>query len=469
MQSAPACASSTSEASAMRWLTDTLPTSLHGRLLTAYFAAWLATALLVGAGLLAYQRSDPMRWADTSGAELARRLSHGVGQDDDDWLTVAPPPELVQWLMQVAPQELGYRVFDAQGNVLMWSSPITQADWSAANVGALPQPGPGRATVAGRPLHTWTQATPLASGTVWLQVGLSERLITLIHSGTSLRMGNVVAVMVMLSILLLGVGQFFLLRHLMRPVRHLEREAEAIGRQPGRRLDPVGLPAELQPLVLVFNQSLDAMAQGFEHQLRFMADAAHELKTPLALLRAQVELGEKPTVLLEDIDHMTRQVQQLLLLAEVSEPQSYHREPLDVAAVVADVSRFLQPLATRHRVTLQIEGAEPTAPLRADRDALFALLKNLAENAISCSPPDSTVQLTILPTALVVRDQGSGIAPSHFEHLFKRFWRAPSRRDRGAGLGLAICEAVSRAHGWRITVRNAQPGAEFTLHFGALP
>lgn len=448
----------------MRW-----PTSLHARLLTAYLAAWLGTALLVSGGVLIYLRGDPMRWADHSGAELAHRLTGTLGRDADGHVTLAPPPEVVQWLSQALPQELGWRVFDAEGRVLAWSSPTTKADWTAASLPARAEAGPGRTQVAGRPLRTWTQAAELPGGTVWLQVGASERLIALIHSGTTMRLGGTMVVTAVLSILLLGVVQFFVLRQLMRPVRRLSREAEDIAHQPGRRLDLAGLPAELQPLVQAFNQSLDSVQLGFERQLRFLADAAHELKTPLALLRAQVELGEKPEVLLEDIDHMTRQVQQLLLLAEVSEPHSYRREPLDVAAVVDDVSRFLQPLALRHRVLLWTDTATPPPGLLGDRDALFALVKNLAENAISCAPTGSAVQLTVSPDALVVRDQGSGIAPAHFEHLFKRFWRAPSRRDRGAGLGLAICEAVSRAHGWRIAVRNAQPGAEFTLLFSPTP
>jgi signal transduction histidine kinase len=448
----------------MRW-----PTSLHARLLTAYLAAWLGTALLVSGGVLIYLRGDPMRWADHSGAELAQRLTGTLGQDADGRLTLAPPPEVVRWLSQALPQELGWRVFDAEGRVLAWSSPATQADWSAAGLPARPQGGPGRTQVAGRPLRTWTQAAELPRGTVWLQVGASERLIALIHSGTTMRLGGTMVVTAVLSILLLGVVQFFVLRQLMRPVRRLSREAEDIAHLPDRRLDLAGLPAELQPLVQAFNQSLDSVQLGFERQLRFLADAAHEFKTPLALLRAQVELGEKPAVLLEDIDHMTRQVQQLLLLAEVSEPHSYRREPLDVAAVVDDVSRYLQPLALRHRVRLWTDTAAPPPGLLGDRDALFALVKNLAENAISCSPAGSTVQLTVSPEALVVRDHGNGIAPAHFEHLFKRFWRAPSRRDRGAGLGLAICEAVSRAHGWRITVRNVQPGAEFSLLFSPTP
>lgn len=445
------------------------PASLQARLLTAYLAAWLGTAALVGGGLLIYLRGDPARWADHSSAELAMELAGTLARDAEGRLAVAPAPERVQWLTQVAPQDMGYRVFDARGRVLMWSSPITEADWSAARLPASPLGGPTHAVVGGRPLRLWTQSVDLPGGTVWLQVGMSERLVTIIHSGTAVRMGGTVAMTIVLSIALLGLAQFFVLRQLMRPVRRLSREAADVVHQPGRRLEVAGLPSELQPLVLAFNQSLASVELGFERQLRFLADAAHELKTPLALLRAQVELGEKPAALLEDIDHMTRQVQQLLLLAEVTESRSYHPEPLDVAAIVDDVSRFLQPLALRHRVLLWTDTATPPPGLQGDRDALFALVKNLTENAISCSPAGGTVEVTISPDALVVRDQGSGIAPAHFEHLFKRFWRAPSRRDRGAGLGLAICEAVSRAHGWRITVRNALPGAEFTLHFNPQP
>jgi signal transduction histidine kinase len=95
------------------------------------------------------------------------------------------------------------------------------------------------------------------------------------------------------------------------------------------------------------------------------------------------------------------------------------------------------------------------------------LVKNLVENAILHSPPDAVVAVTLGADDLCVRDEGAGIAPEHMQKLFTRFWRGPGRRDSGAGLGLAICAEIAVAHGWNLSARNAEPGAEFVLRFAA--
>jgi signal transduction histidine kinase len=97
--------------------------------------------------------------------------------------------------------------------------------------------------------------------------------------------------------------------------------------------------------------------------------------------------------------------------------------------------------------------------------ALFVLLKNLVENALKFSPPQSTVSINLGMGSLTVRDAGPGIAPEHLPLVFERFWRNPDRRHEGAGLGLAICNEIAVSHGWTLTVRTLEPGTEFTLKF----
>jgi len=127
------------------------------------------------------------------------------------------------------------------------------------------------------------------------------------------------------------------------------------------------------------------------------------------------------------------------------------------------VCHFLTPLAQRAGVGLVPDIESVPQGLPGDRSALFVLLKNLVENAIGFAPKGSNVTLQLQARAVVVRDVGPGIAPADFARLYDRFWRAPGRRDVGAGLGLAICLEVAQAHGWRLSARNAEPGAEFRL------
>jgi len=100
---------------------------------------------------------------------------------------------------------------------------------------------------------------------------------------------------------------------------------------------------------------------------------------------------------------------------------------------------------------------------KADRGALFTLLKNLLENAIEHAPAKTSVSVEIQNKAITVRDLGPGIDVAQIPLMFERFWRAAHRRDRGAGLGLAICQEIAFAHGWRLTVERAEPGLRFQL------
>jgi len=229
------------------------------------------------------------------------------------------------------------------------------------------------------------------------------------------------------------------------------------------------------PMVDAFNQALDRLERGYRVQQDFLASAAHELKTPLALIRAQVELDGSNgkadrQALLRDIDFMARQVHQLLQLAEVSEPRNYVFEPVDVESVAGEVTGYLGRLAERRAVRLELDLSAPAGPqpLQADRSALFILLKNLVENALQHTPAGAVVRVKADADGLSVQDEGSGIADEHLPKLFTRFWRGPQRRDEGAGLGLAICQEIAAAHGWALSARNGGDcGAVFSLRFGA--
>ncbi|BBP59921.1 ATP-binding protein [Pseudomonas sp. St316] len=163
--------------------------------------------------------------------------------------------------------------------------------------------------------------------------------------------------------------------------------------------------------------------------------------------------------LLNDVAHMTRQVQQLLLLTEASEAQNYQFAEVELADITTEATDYLQRMAEAAEVRLVLaQNASSGAPWQADRSALFTLLKNLLENAIQHAPRGTEVRVEIGRDELSVRDWGPGVDREQLPHLFARFWRGAHRRDHGAGLGLTICQEIAQAHGWTLSAKRAKPG-----------
>jgi signal transduction histidine kinase len=190
------------------------------------------------------------------------------------------------------------------------------------------------------------------------------------------------------------------------------------------------------------------------------------LKTPLALIRAQIELredaGNHRDALLSDVQYMSRQVQQILLLAEASEAHNYIFTLVRVQEIAEEAIGYMQRMASAADVCLSICATDDVI-WKADRSALFTLLKNLLENAIQHAPANTVVSIDIHYDKVIVRDSGPGIDSAQLPLLFDRFWRAAHRRDHGAGLGLAICQEIALAHGWHLTAEQAEPGLRFLL------
>ncbi len=201
-------------------------------------------------------------------------------------------------------------------------------------------------------------------------------------------------------------------------------------------------------------------------QQEFLATAAHELKTPIALMRGQLELdGATDTAtLMKDLDHMARHVQQLLHLAEASEAQNYVIEHVDLVEVASETIDQLARLASARQIDVDVNQNGPVV-VPADRGAVQVLVRNLLENAIHHSPKGSPVVMAVGEEGLHVRDYGCGIAAQDMPQLFKRFWRGAHRRDEGAGLGLAICKEIAERHGWTIGAADCAVGTRFSVWF----
>jgi two-component system, OmpR family, sensor histidine kinase QseC len=264
-----------------------------------------------------------------------------------------------------------------------------------------------------------------------------------------------------MAILTFTLVVYLTINRMVRPLRRASDAAARIGPQNlATRLGTEGLPTELTPLIGSFNAALERLEVGFRVQQEFLASAAHELKTPLALLQAEIELGgaANTSYLLRDTALMARIVHQLLHLAEVSEGHNFTFEPISLQAEVQEAIEYLNRLADKHSVRVQLETENEDTNVIADRGAVFVLVKNLLENAIHHSPAGGVVRVLVDTRGFSVQDQGPGVATGDEPHLFQRFWRAEVEDSDGAGLGLTICKEICRAHRWHIQYEAAPGG-----------
>ncbi len=442
--------------------------SFAKRLLVAFVFAWLLSMIVAGLVLEAM-----FVWFPSAG------IAHGLGEQAA-WIaqhlrfdaagrpvTLDEAPDTA-WLHTAAPRDWKFRVLDARGATILASEPGAPA---LAPAGLAFDGARDRFDMVadGLPLHVVTQALAHDGHPYFIQAAISDRAAAVFRGSVVGPILQNAAGIAVIALALFGVGVHFMLRRVLRPLSEASAAASRIDpRNLETRLSAQTMPREMRPLIEAFNEALDRLEKGYRVQQEFLASAAHELKTPLALMRGQVELSESTEreTLLHDIDVMARQVHQLLHLAEASEVGNYEFERVDAAVVAGEAVAFLQRLAQRAAVHLDLRAPDAMAPVRADRGALFVLVKNLAENAIQHSPRGAVVSLVLGGGGIVVRDEGDGIAPEHLGELFKRFWRGPARRDNGAGLGLSICFEIATAHGWRLTARNGNAGgAEFQVEF----
>ncbi|MBR8155052.1 HAMP domain-containing protein [Burkholderia cenocepacia] len=372
-------------------------------------------------------------------------------------------------MFRLLPADVKYRVLDATGKVLLASVPSSDdrpwltEDLATAAGKVLPT------TIDGKAYAVATQRALNGSVVYYVQVAHSDQLVDALVRTRIDPIPKTVVYVLVIATVIFGLTLPLTIGHVLKPLREVSRAAREIEpRNLKTRLSSAGIPSEIKPLIDAFNDALTRLENGFAVQQQFLADAAHELQTPLTLVRGQIELQpdiSQKALLLREIDLMARQLKQLLHLAEVSEAQNFSFGDVNGADVARDVVSLLAGKADAKQVTLHIEARDSASPIRADGGALFILLKNLLENAINASPSGSVVVLTVLDTAIHVEDEGPGIRREHLPRLFDRYWRAPDSRYDGAGLGLAICREIAEAHQWKLTVDVLMTGTRFSVWF----
>jgi two-component system, OmpR family, sensor histidine kinase TctE len=290
-----------------------------------------------------------------------------------------------------------------------------------------------------------------------------------------------------LFVLIVAVAVWFGLKHGFAPLERLRRAIGSRRRDDLRPLDEMRAPDEVRPLIRTVNDMLERQQQIMSAHRRFVADAAHQLRTPFAGLKTQAELAlredhperlhEALSGILTGAERCNHLVNQLLTLAR-NEPlalSAANFENLDLNAVAQESAMRWVPEALKKNIDLGFEAASTSVAVFGDRHSLGELFNALLDNAIRYTPENGRITLTTSRTdgsAMArVEDNGPGIPPEQRERVFERFFRVLGSGQPGCGLGLAIAREIATAHGANVAITDVRDGhgACVTVRFVQFP
>lgn len=283
-----------------------------------------------------------------------------------------------------------------------------------------------------------------------------------------------------------GILVWFIISLALRSVTRVTNE---ISNRASTFLEPVQtteIPVEIKPLVAELNQLLSRLKLAFERNKRFSADAAHELRTPLAALKTHLQVALKAKTdtdrakalqsVIESVDRSSHVVAQLLTLSRLGEEETLTDvKPFDLHKLATEIIAYLAPHALEKNIEIEL-APRPTKPIILGNDtAIGILIRNIVDNAIRYTPPDGEVKVAIIVTAsqiiLRVTDTGTGIPPELRERVFERFFRILGTKASGSGLGLAIVNQIANLHHAMISLSTPANGIglQFDVAFPKYP
>ncbi|MGK6310132.1 sensor histidine kinase [Variovorax sp. DT-64] len=330
---------------------------------------------------------------------------------------------------------------------------------------------------------------PVRMMVAWMPIGADARPpLVLVQVAETLNkrarftwemVANVVLPQLLLIVMATAVVWFGVSRGLA-PLQRLRRAVSDRSHLDLSPIDTHDVPGEVRPLVDDVNELMARLGRTFDFQNRFVADAAHQLKTPVSGLKAQIELALRESdpervrhslaQLYISADRLSRLVRQLLSLAR-NEPgalDSMQLQPLDLNAHALEVSMDWVPQAIKRNIDLGFEGADHPLMIDADRDRLRELVNNLIDNAIRYSQPGGRVTVQAGQAGhdqcrLAISDDGPRIPVQERARIFERFHRLLGTQEDGSGLGLAIVSEIATMHGARITLEEDADGVGNTF------
>jgi len=450
--------------------------SLQVRLAVRLAVLYVAAAA-VAVGVLVYQAYD------TAGSLNDREL--GLRAEDLGRAMVADSageprldlPAKLAAAYAAAPEDDLFAIRDTNGRVIA-ASPDEFGERVAKWPPATDEPsyfrlsGAGSEDFGSETYYGLSVALQTAAGPMWISVARTEGSDALIRSLLREFVLHAIWVSPLLMLATLTIG-IFAIRNGLKPVREISRMASSIGPDATSvRLPERNLPTEIMPLVHSINHALDRLEKGFAVQREFTANAAHELRTPLAIITSALETMDGNSELEKlrtDVARMNRLVEQLLRVARL-DAIALEFGTVDLNKVASSVIAAMAPWAIAQGKTIAFAGTEWPVNVKANAHALEDALRNLIENAVVHAPAGTEVTVTVARAGRIeVADRGSGVPRKDRESIFKRFWRGAGEKKEGAGLGLAIVNEIMRAHRGSVSVAdNPGGGALFTLSFPPL-
>ena len=440
--------------------------------------AWLLGPLLLLlalATIAAYwmtQRSADLAYARAL-HEIAREIAlHVETADGHPQLQLSPAAAAL--LLADTQDRLFFRADAADGRLLGGEPAIAKAER------ADDEPHFYADRVHGEPVRMVAVRLPVsgAPGAPRVQVQVGETLNKRRHLALEM-LANVVLPQLLLILMATAVVWFGVSRGL-EPLQRLRRAVAGRSHLDLSPIDTHAVPGEVRPLVDEVNDLLARLGRTFDFQNRFVADAAHQLKTPVSGLKAQIELALRETdpervrhslsQLYISADRLSRLVRQLLSLAR-NEPgalETVQLQPVDLRAFALEVSMEWVPHAIKRNIALGFEGGEEPLTIDADRDRLRELINNLIDNAIRYSEEGGRVTVQASRSdeghcKLAISDDGPAIPVPERARVFERFHRMLGTPQDGSGLGLAIVSEIATLHGARITLEDDVDGVGNTF------
>jgi len=381
------------------------------------------------------------------------------------------------------------RILDVHGNVVYSTSTFSKLSLSSDSI---------KQPLQGMPWKGTTTNSSAQSIRVYSTMLTDKKhVVGVVQVGQSLAKLNAslqtilmyLLIVTPLALLLSAFGSYWLAGRAFRPIHHLTLAAREIGAKDLSQRVPVPLPKdEVRDLSIIFNEMIERLEYAFTQQHRFVADASHELRTPVAVIRSMTELAisqpsdaEDNLLVLREVnaesERLGHLISVLLALARADEGQvKLDYEPVRLDLLTADAVSSLEPLADERNVALQVGDLNPATVL-GDAARLIQIIMSMVDNALIYTNAGGSVTLSVHADAsqacLVVHDTGIGIAKKDIPHLFERFYRADPARSKsvgGSGLGLAIVDWLVRAHNGTISVESDPgKGSTFTVLFPLAP
>jgi len=465
--------------------------ALHIRL-TLWYATILAT-ILVGFSVVVYQ---VMARGLAQATDTALRVSAQQVVDAIDFENGQPQLQAIPTAssaLSPSDSQVWLRVVDRQGHVLGGVGRYRDVPMPPDLIAAVQQQRADFATAIGPGATGATRiySVPfpddddhfVGSLQVGQGVGENERILAQLLLSLCLGTG--------LAVLVACLSGLFMAQRALAPIDQITRTMQQIEAHDLTRRLTLDLPDDVVGrLARMFNQMLTHLEAAFQRQRRFTADAAHEFRTPLAVMKNEIgvalnhprrraEYQRVLHVLDDQVNRLTRLTADLLLLARGDSQQEAHMQTcIDLSDMLDSVAQQAQRMAQDAQIDFTTAIA-PGLHMLGDRDQLIRLFMNLLDNAIRYTPGGGQVRLVAEPTthevggeqhcAIAIHDTGEGISPHHLPHIFERFYRGDATRSRtvgGTGLGLAIVKQIADAHSGTMTVQSVVgQGTIFTVTF----